>query len=103
MARYRVTLFGPDEPTLMGLVHKHKLALDVLPHTLRQLDDDRRSIDVMADDDQISSLLEDGAVEPEALRARGYTLISALRDPDGEDGEDGEGASEAPASEAPAS
>jgi len=86
MSRYRITLFGRDHPALIELVRKHKLTLDVFPHTLRQLDDGGYSIDVLADDGQICSLIEEGDVEPRALRARGYTLLSALRAPHGQEG-----------------
>jgi hypothetical protein len=81
MPRYRVTLFGRDYPALIELVRKHKLTLDVFPHTLRQLDDGGCSVEVLADDGQIRSLTEAGAVEPRALRARGYKPSHEVRDP----------------------
>jgi hypothetical protein len=74
MARYRVTLFGRDYKAMADLVRKHKLTLDVFPHTLRQLDDGGYRVDALADDVQMRSLLEAGAVEPEAARISGYTI-----------------------------
>jgi hypothetical protein len=84
MPRYRVTLYGRDHPALMELVRKHKLTLDVFPHTLRQLDDGGYSVEVLADGGQIRSLIEAKAVEPRALRASGFRLNSALRAPHGQ-------------------
>jgi len=74
MARYRVTLFGRDYEAMANLVRKHKLALDVFPHTLRQLDEGGYSVDALANDSQMRSLLEARAVEPEAARLSGYNI-----------------------------
>ena len=71
MPRYRVTIFGRDYDAMADLVRKHKV--DVLRHTVRQLDEGGYSVDALVDDTQIRSL-ETRAVETEAGEAREYTI-----------------------------
>ena len=63
MPRYRVTIFGRDYDAMADLVRKHKV--DVLRHTVRQLDEGGYSVDAIVDDAQIRSL-QTRAVETEA-------------------------------------
>jgi hypothetical protein len=70
MPRYRVTIFAPDFDAMADLVRRH--GVDVLRHTVRQLDQGGYSVDAIVDDSQIRSL-ETRALETEALE-REYAI-----------------------------
>jgi hypothetical protein len=70
MPRYRVTISAPDFDAMADLVRRH--GVDILRHTVRQLDQGGYSVDAIVDDSQIRTL-ESRAPETEALE-REYTI-----------------------------